>query len=223
MTGRLVVVGGGEHARVVVDAAAASGWQVAGYTDADAPDGVGGMPDIQRLGTDADLAATLAATGPGDRPAVVLGFGAVGAARRRAVEAVGGGATWAVVVHPSAWVSPSAILGPGAVVLAGAVVNTGARVGAHAIVNSGAIVEHDVAVVDHAHVAPGAVIGGGARIGEGAFVGLGAAVRDHVTVGDGAIVAMGAVVTSNVPAGALAKGIPARSTAGQPDGGRARG
>lgn len=212
----LVVVGAGEHARVVAEAAHAGGaWRPTGYTDrldgvsADRPPEAGGRA-LPRLGTDEALADRLADLAPADRPWLVLGFGGPPAARARAVAAFGPEARWGTVVHPAAWVSPTAALGAGVVVLAGAVVNTGAVLDDHAIVNSGAVVEHDARVGAHAHVAPGATIGGGAAIGGGAFVGLGAAVRDHVRVGSGATVGMGAAVVDDVADGTLVVGVPAR-------------
>jgi acetyltransferase EpsM len=206
---RVVIAGAGEHARVVAEAAAAAGLEPVGWTG---PNGAGAFspPLLPRLGTDEELAARLGSLPAADRPSLVLGFGGPAAARRRVVTAFGAGAAWATVVHPAAWVSPSATLGAGTVVLARAVVNTGAVIGAHVIVNSGAIVEHDVVVGDHAHVAPGAAIGGGARIGDDALIGLNATVRDHVSVGAGATVGMGAAVTTDVGAGAIVAGVPAR-------------
>lgn len=202
MTSRLlVVVGGGEHARVVIEAAQAAGWEPIGYTDPDAAT-TSAMP-IPHLGGDDELLRRHAELTRDARPALVLGFGGRAEGRRRAVEAAGAAGVWATIVHPSAWVSPSAGLEPGAIVLAGAVVNAGAVVGAHAIVNSRAVVEHDVIVGAFTHLAPGATIGGGTRIGEDAFIGLGAAVRDHVAIGRGAVVGMGAVVTGDVAAGAV--------------------
>ena len=48
------------------------------------------------------------------------------------------------------------------------------------------------------------------RIGDRVWIGTGAVVLKGVTVGDGAVVAAGAVVTSDVPAGAVVAGVPAR-------------
>lgn len=48
------------------------------------------------------------------------------------------------------------------------------------------------------------------RIGRGCWIAAGAIVSGGVTIGDDSIVAAGAVVTSDVPAGSLAAGIPAR-------------
>lgn len=204
-----MIVGGGEHARVVAEAALArpDAWQVLGFTIGEGEAPRPAFLGLTDLGTDTELVASLS-----DRPPtwLVLGFGRPAHARRGAVEHFGPDARWATIIHPSATVSPSATIAEGAVVLAGAIVNTGARIDVHAIVNSGAIVEHDVEVGAHAHVAPGAVIGGGARIGENALVGLRAAIRDHVTVGANAVVGMGAVVVADVPAGTEVVGVPAR-------------
>lgn len=211
----LVVIGGGEHARVVIDAAQASGgWQVKGIVDPDQVERTRALLGVDHLGSDDRYMASAAGVPPEDRAGLVLGIGSGGASGiRRAtvarydVDSVG---PWATLVHPSAWVAPTAVLGPGVVVLAGAVVNAGAEIGAHAIVNSMAVIEHDVRVGEFAHVGPRAVVGGGAVIGEDVFAGMGSLVRDHVDVGSGAVIGMGAVVTSDVPAGSTVVGVPAR-------------
>lgn len=206
MTARpLVLVGGGEHARVVIDAARdAGGWQIVGYADVAPRPGTDALGALY-LGSDEDLLSRL------PDAELIMALGGFGPEPRRTLAAryAAAGARWAVIVHRAAFVSPTARLGPGVVVLAGAVVNTAARVGDHCIINSGAVVEHDVCLGALVHVAPGAVIGGGARIGEGAGLGLGCRVRDHVTVGPGATVGMGAVVVADVSARDTVLGVPA--------------
>ena len=59
----------------------------------------------------------------------------------------------------------------------------------------------------------------GVSVGDGVWMGAGAKVLDGVSIGDQAVIGAGAVVRENVPASAIAVGVPARvvsSRAGQP-------
>jgi sugar O-acyltransferase (sialic acid O-acetyltransferase NeuD family) len=199
----LIVIGGGGHASVVLEAAKSSGWNVRGFVD---PDPKAKSSVAPRLGDDSATAAAAGAF-------AILGFGGIGGAKARvaAVDRLSSTVSgWATVVHSSAIVSPSAKLGEGTVVCAGAIVQAGAMIGRHAVVNTGAIVEHDVILGDFSQAAPGSVIGGGAKVGARSWVGLGSSVRDHVTIGDDCVVAMGATVVADVADNHVVKGTPAR-------------
>lgn len=208
MTQRLIVIGGGEHARVVMDAVRTRPdlWDLAGFVDERSCEETERMMSVHRLGDDAFAMGCI------DDHVFILGVGAVGVSevRRNLVERYGG-ARFAVVVHARAWVSPTARLARGTVVLAGATVNAGASLGTHNVVNTGAIVEHDCHLGDFVSLGPGVAVGGGTSIGDDSYVGLGSCVRDHVTIGARATVAMGAVVVADVVAGASVRGLPARA------------
>lgn len=208
MNRTIVVIGGGEHARVVMSAirTVAAGVELSGFVDSEPCVETAQRFGIRRLGDD------LALQSHADAHAV-LGFGALdnAARRREAVRRltplVRG---WATIVHARAWVSAEADLGEGSVVMAGAVVQTGARIGTHCVINTSAVVEHDVILEDFVQVAPGAILGGGVRIGADAYIGMGAVIRDHTRIGAGAVVGMGAVVVADVAPGARVMGVPAR-------------
>lgn len=214
----LVLLGGGGHARVVIDAAAADPgtWRVTGFVDPEGAASAAGLAGIPHLGDDDPFLATLLSTPVDDRPWLIVAVGGLGdpALRRGIVDRYAQTGRWATVIHPSAVVADAVKVGEGTVILATAVVNAGARIGRHVVVNTAAVVEHDVRIGDLGQLAPGAVVGGGATIGAGAFVGLGALVRDHVRVGDGAVVGMGAVVTADVADGQVVVGSPARPREG---------
>lgn len=209
-TQKLVVIGGGEHARVVMDAARSQldVWSLAGFVDPQPCPETRERFGLAQWVRDEDAFARI-----GDCW-FVLGIGQIHATklRRRLVEQYQTmGARWATLVHVSACVSATAKLAEGAVVFARAVINTGAMLGRHAVVNTGAIVEHDVRFGEFAMVGPGAVIGGGADIGAEAYLGLGCCIRDHVRVGSGSTVGMGAVVVNAVPDRVRVMGVPAKA------------
>ena len=204
----LVLIGGGEHAHVVLDAARSQPdqWSVVGYVDPRTDAGLQAL-GVEWLGDDATAADRVRGRH------CILAVGGIGETQQRQAIAhryASRGVPWATVVHGRAIVAASAILGPGVAVLAGAVVNPGARIQEHCIVNTGAIVEHDVDLGPFVHVGPGAAVGGACSIGMGTYVGLGARIRDHIRVGAGAVIGMGAVVVEAVPDGAVVVGVPAR-------------
>lgn len=208
---RVIVIGGGEHARVVLDAILSSprAYELLGFCDPSPCDDTIRMTGARRLGGDAEALALAAREGAG----FVLGVGSLGVLTTRIAIATryeAAGARFVPVVHARAWVSPSAVLGAGAFLSAGAMVNAGARLGSHTVVNTSAVIEHDVVVGDHTQIGPAAAIGGGAVIGNRTYVGLGSRVRDHVHVGDDALVGMGAVVVRGVKSGRRVVGVPAR-------------
>lgn len=205
----LVVIGGGEHARVVIEAARSrpGAWRVLGFTDPEPCLTTVEQLGVVRLGADEECLAL------SDHSLFILGVGAVGMSRRRRAlveHPEFARLRWATIVHAAAWISPVARLGIGVFVGAGAVVNTGAVIDDHCVVNSGAVLEHDVHLEPFVQIAPGAVLGGGTSIGSDSYVGLGACVRDHVRVGRRVMVAMGALVVGPIADDMTVAGVPAR-------------
>lgn len=124
--------------------------------------------------------------------------------------AMGFGLQLVNAISPSATISPSVKLGDGLAVMPGAVINASTTISDLAIINTNAAVDHDCQIGIGAHVAPGAILAGNVTIGEGAFVCAGAKLIPGVTVGAGSIVAAGAVVISDVPARTMVAGVPAK-------------
>lgn len=197
---KIVLVGAGGHAKVVIALAHALGHAVVALVDRD-PEKLGRLVSgVPVVGSAAEVAD---AHGCG----FVL---SIGDNRTRAEFAAVMKVRFVSLVHPWAWVAPSAEIGPGAVVFAGCVVQPDARVGAHAIVNTGATIDHDCTLGSFVHVAPGAHLAGQVRVGEGAFLGVGCAVKNGVEVGAWATLGAGAVAVHDVSEGVVAVGIPAR-------------
>lgn len=202
----VVILGGGGHARVVLDTLRRLDIEVAGLVAPEPPRGAAPVP---YLGDD----DALRAFDPGS-VRLVNGLGSIGRTRRRQelfsrFKSAGFG--FATLVDPTALVSPSAELGEGVQILATAVVQAGARIAANSIVNTGAIVEHDCLVGEHCHIAPRAVLSGGIEVGNGSHIGVGATIIQGIVLGDEVVVAAGAVVIRDVGPGATVAGVPART------------
>ncbi len=213
---RLVLLGGGGHARVVIEAVRSRPelFDLAGFSDPGPAAETQERLGVRRLGVDEDALRLVA------EPDVAFVLGLAGTrvdARRRDLVArfEARAARWAAVVHASALISPTARVEDGAFVGPGAILNAGARVGRHCVVNSGALLEHDVVVEDFAQIAPAAAVGGGTRVGADSYIGLGARIRDHVVIGRTSTVGMGAVVVSDVADRATVMGVPARPREGR--------
>jgi len=209
---RVVVVGGGGHARPVIEALRTSAQRLepVACTDSD-PRRWGKTVDGVAIVGDDELLEGLLAEGITTACIALGGHGENGPRARLYAYVHSLGFDLPAVVHGWAHVAHSASLGRASVVLMGAVVGAGARLGENVLVNSAATVEHDCEIGDHAHLASGCTLGGGVAIGARAHVGLGAAILQGRRVGAGAIVGAGAVVVHDVAAGETVVGCPARA------------
>jgi len=200
---KVVLLGAGSHARVVLDIfrASAALVEVVGLLDASA-DGalVGREVEDHPVVRDFPAGATAAIPAVGEN---ALRQTLSDRARQAGLTLLG-------AVHPSAVLSEGALVGAGVVLCPGAVVVTGAVLGDGVIVNTGATVDHDCRLGTFCHVAPGAHLAGRVTVGERAWVGIGAAVRQGVAIGADAVVGAGAAVVADVPDGVTVAGVPAR-------------
>lgn len=206
----LVLIGGGGHAAVVLDAARLAGWRVDGFYD-DNPEAPL-TSEAPHLGTIRELTRELPAH---QRP--ILAIGDLRARLTLLAENVPHelGERFATVVHPSAIVAPNVEIEAGTFVGPGAIINARARVSMDCIINTGAIVEHDCWVRANAHIAPGAVLAGGTTVGRHALVGVGARTLPMVTIGMWSVVGAGSAVTHDVPDRTVVAGVPARPVKGE--------
>jgi sugar O-acyltransferase (sialic acid O-acetyltransferase NeuD family) len=206
---RVIVVGGSDQGRQVIDAVLAAGHDtVVGVLDRSitAGDVVSGVPV---LGSDDALAAK-AAEAEADAFVVAIGDNAARGAVLERLSTACRHLAVATIVHPSAVVGHDATVGPGSILLAGSVVGNGTRVGRGVLLGIRSSVDHDNEVDDHASLAPGATTGGTVRIGRNTAIGLGASVIHGVSIGEDTVVGAGAVVLHDLPARVVAYGVPAR-------------
>ncbi len=205
-----VVLGGGGHAAVLIEAMREAGQDIA-RAALDLDSGLWGTDilGVPITGNEEELPRLIRE----GADCFVTGVGSAGnnVPRRRVFDSgLEHGLPPLTIIHPTAYIAPSARLGAGCQILPHAIVHTRASLGVNVLVNTGAIVEHDCIVGDHAHIATGAQMAGGVTVGEAAHVGAGATIRQGINIGSGAIVGAGAVVVRDVPDGWVVAGVPAR-------------
>lgn len=195
---RLLVVGAGGHAKVVIDAAQEAGHDVVAVV---------GLPSdaAEILGHSiVHSAEGIAADG------FVIAIGDNATRARHFAEYAASGLAPAVVVHPSVIVGADVELGGGTFAAAGVIINAGARIGADSILNTGCTVDHDCVIGAHAHIGPQVALCGGVKLGEGVLLGVGACASPRASVGAWSVVGAGAAVVGELPSRSVCVGVPAR-------------
>ena len=176
----LVLLGGGGHAKVVMDALQARNHLPAAYVDSK------GSPWLDALRiTQWSEEKLMSMLGIGVQcVAAFVGLDCAALERRLQLmqKYKSSGAILPAVIHPSAIISKTAKIADGVQILAGAIVNGDATIGEGAVVNTGAVIEHDAVVGAGAHIAPRAVVLGGAQVGDLAYVGSNAVIIQNSTV-----------------------------------------
>lgn len=206
---RILVIGGGGHARVVIEAIrAAATHEIAGIAASASAAGeiIDGVPVIC---TDEEL-ARIRSEGVSSAVVAVGSVGDASARVRLAEAARNAGFDFPVIVHPRAYVAPTATVAEGAFIAAGAIVGTGAQIGAFAIINSLAVVDHDCRIGRFAHVAPGCALSGAAEVGDRTHVGVGSSVIQGVRIGRDTLVGAGAAVVEDLGDEVIAYGVPCK-------------
>lgn len=206
---KVMIVGGGGHARVIVDTLLLrpEEFQPIGLTDADTEKHGETVLGFPILGDDG-VWSEIRAQGVG---AAIVAIGQNRLRAQLAIQLCNEGFELINAVHPNAVISHHARLGAGIAVMAGAVVNAGTLISDNVILNTAASVDHDCVIERDVHVAPGVHLGGAVRVGRGALIGIGAAVVPRISVGEWSIVGAGAAVIRDVPPESTVVGIPARA------------
>lgn len=208
MSGPVLLLGAGGHAKVLIEALRAAGVTIAGILEANHKLVGSTVSGISVLSEEKGLLDF-----PPAQIRLVNGVGSIRSTelRRKVFQRFHDlGYRFAVVVHPSAVVASDVVLEEGAQVMAGCVLQPGCRIGFDAIVNTRASLDHDCFIGPHAHIAPGVTLSGAVTVGEAAHVGTGATVIQGIEIGAASLVAAGSVVVRDVTAHTTVRGVPAK-------------
>lgn len=114
-------------------------------------------------------------------------------------------------------ISPKAIVGgfqntieAGVNVMSGAVLTNDIEVGEGVLINLNCTIGHDVVIGDYCELSPGVHVSGNVKLANNVVLGTGAVILPGISIGENSIIGAGSVVNKDVPANAVAVGIPAK-------------
>lgn len=113
-------------------------------------------------------------------------------------------------IHPKSIIGEDVKIGKGCVVMAGVVINSGSIISNHAIVNTSVSIDHDSKLEDFVHLSPGVHMGGTVRIGKRSWVGVGSSVKNNITIGEDVTIGVGSVVVKDIKEKGVYVGCPAK-------------
>ncbi len=203
----VIVLGGGGHAKVVVDALLVAGFEVPGFLDRNPS--IKTLLGLKQLGdaTPSSIKAWLPT-----EVQLANGFGFIGKGRLRRDQFERwkhAGFSFLTLCHPETVLGSGVDLGEGVQVMAGTIIQPEAVIGDNSIINTRAVIEHDCHIGKHVHIAPGVTLSGGVRVGDNTLIGVGAIVIEGMEIGKNCIVGAGSVVVRDVPDDTRVMGVPA--------------
>ena len=202
----LIVIGGGDHARVLLDAFELLQTRPTGIIDPNLEVGseVLGVPVID----DNTLSRTSS-----KRVLLVNGVGGAHTCgpRNSLFDFYStNGYNFCGLRHPRAQISRLAPIHESAQVMAGVVIQANAKIAQNCLINTAAVIEHDCQIEAGSFVGPGAVLCGNVKISSGVFIGAGAIILPGLKICSGATVGAGSVVTKDILEPITVVGRPAR-------------
>lgn len=168
---KVIIIGAGGHARVVVDAILSnSNIEIMGFLDDGDIDDILG---VSKLGKILDIEKFREykfhiAIGNNDLRK--------GLSEKIRVENL------ITIVHPKAYLSKDLKVGNGCYIGANVVINSKGQLGNSVIVNTGSIVEHDCILENYSHLSYGVLLGSGVTVKEEVYVEMGEVIKRRITV-----------------------------------------
>lgn len=201
-----VIIGGGGHAKVLIDMLQEHNVNIIGYTEInEIHEKILGVPCI---GNDDEIFKYKI-----EEIYLVNGLGSTGDNTYRKMifeKFIGKGYLFPSVVSMAASLSGNITVGSGVQIMRGALIQPGVALDDNTIVNTGAVIDHDCIIGKHVHIAPGVTISGGVTIDDMSHIGTGAKIIQGINIGREVLVAAGAVVINNISEKTCVKGVPAK-------------
>ncbi|MCR2032228.1 acetyltransferase [Anaerofustis stercorihominis] len=187
---KIVVIGGGGHAKVVIDIIKKNGYE---------PSEIEVLDDNLEVGSDilsckvAGKVEDVLKYNKDTKFIIAIGINQVREKISKEYDL-----DYSTFIHPSAVIGEDVIVGKGSVIMGGSVINSGSIIGNHTIINTSVSVDHDSNIDDFVHLSPGVHMGGSVSIGKGTWLGVGTSVKNNVIIGEDIIIGVGSVVVKDI-------------------------
>lgn len=207
MKEKIVVIGGGGHAKVVISILKKlNAYEIVGFTELEKKTSILG---VEYLGTD-EILQDLFYDGIKN---AVIGLGQIKTSeiRRKIVKiAEEIGFKFPSILSPDSIVNEEVKIGAGTIVMDGVIINSGTEIGNFSIINTNCSIDHDCNIGDFTHIAPGVTLSGEVKIGNNVLVGTGANVIQQIFITDLSIISAGSSVQKSITQKGIYRGIPAK-------------
>jgi len=207
MKEKIVVIGGGGHAKVIISILKKlNNYEIVGYTDIESK---GEILGISYLGND-DRLNSIYSDGVIN---AVIGLGQIKSAalrRKLADRCKSIGFYFPAIVSTNTIINEEVSIGSGTVVMDGVIINSGSSIGEFSIVNTNASIDHDCSIGDFTHIAPGVTLSGDVNIGNDVLIGTGSNIIQQIIISDNTIISAGSTVLKSIIKKGIYRGNPAR-------------
>lgn len=195
MKDKIVVVGGGGHAKVLISIIKnLDKYEIIGYTDLVDK---GLTLGVEYLGND-EVLYDIIKKYRNCKAVIGIGFVSITNKRQKIFEMLKEMCfDLPVIISKNAKINEEVTIAEGSVVLECAIINVSSIIGRGVIINSGAIVEHDCEIGDFTHIATGVVLSGGVKINNNCLIGSGSTILPYKEIGANCLIGSGSLVTKN--------------------------
>jgi sugar O-acyltransferase (sialic acid O-acetyltransferase NeuD family) len=201
----LIIIGSGGHARVVIDTAEQSGFNILGIIDINYKNNDEKIIGYEVIGNFTALSKFLP-----NKTSVIIALGDSQLRSKFFYDCLKQGYNLPSIIHPTAIISKHVKIGKSVFINAGVIINSEVDIGDNSIINTGAIIDHECNIGKHCHIGPGVKVAGRVHIGEHTFVGLGSTIIDKITIGDNVMIGAGSVIIRDIESDSTVVGIPGK-------------
>ena len=206
MKEKIVIIGGGGHAKVIISIIKKlNDFDIVGYTELTNKNEILSIP---YLGND-NILTDFYKKGISN---AVLGLGQIkpSSHRRRLIASICKiGYSFPPVISPNSVINEEVNIGRGTVIMDGVIVNSGVNIGEFSIINTKASIDHDCNIGSFTHIAPGVTLSGEVKIGNDVLIGTGANIIQGISIIENSLISAGSSVQKDINKPGIYRGVPA--------------